>query len=381
MNKVNSKSDSIMAHGDQSADFVELFFDLVFVFAITKITHLTAKHIDIPHLFQSMVVFWLIWWAWTQFTWTLNAANTKHYIVRLCTLIATGVAFVMASEIHQAFDAGVLWFVFPYLAVKALGFGLHLRVTPVEGGHRAAVAGFIIISFSGIVAVIVGAYSDPSFRAWWWLSAILMDLMAGFIGGRAEGWKVEARHFAERHALIVIIALGESLIVAASAVSMNHLSQDLIISCLLAVLITCLLWWSYFAWIQEHMEARLDKLIGEPRARLSRDAYSFIHFPLICGIIGIAIGFEKILGHPDDTLSTQTAIALVGGFVLFVGSTAAAVWVSSRTLLIPRLFLLVSAVAIPLSIGRNPNLALGVIVIGLTFINIFEWTKCRHFAK
>ena len=102
MSKLTSTSDSIMAHGDQSVDFVELFFDLIFVFAITKITHLTAKHIDIQHIFQSLVVFWLIWWAWTQFTWTLNAANTRHHIVRLLTLVATGIAFVMATATDRA---------------------------------------------------------------------------------------------------------------------------------------------------------------------------------------------------------------------------------------------------------------------------------------
>jgi low temperature requirement protein LtrA len=149
----------------------------------------------------------------------------------------------------------------------------------------------------------------------------------------------------------------------------------------LAVFVTCLLWWSYFAWIQEHMEMCMDKLAGERRARLGRDAYSFIHFPLICGIIGIAIGFEKILGHPHDPLSTQTAIALGGGFVLFIGATAASVWVASRTLLVPRLLLMVSAAAIPAAINRSPNLALGLIVIGLAFINTLEWRKCRHFAN
>jgi len=382
LSQLTSTSDSILASGDQSADFVELFFDLIFVFAITKITHLTAKNLDIPQIFQSLVVFWLIWWAWTQFTWTLNTANTRHHIVRLCTLIATGLAFVMATATDRAFDAGVLWFVIPYLAIKALGAGLHFRVSPVEGGHRAAVAGFMILSVSGIVAIIAGAYSDPSVRAWWWLGAIILDMVTGFISGRSQGWRMQPRHFAERHGLIVIIALGESLIVVASAIYGEHISQELIISCLLAVLITCLLWWSYFAWIQEHMEERLNKLKDAAQARLGRDAYSFIHFPMICGIIGIAIGFEKILGHPHDPLSTQIAIAMGGGIVLFIGSTAASVWASSRTLLISRLLLLlILAVAIPATIGRSPNLSLGLIVIGLTFINTLEWKKSRHFAK
>jgi low temperature requirement protein LtrA len=381
MSKSASIPDPITAPDDQSADFVELFFDLVFVFAITKVTHLTAKHIDVPHVFQSLVVFWLIWWAWTQFTWTLNTANTGHHIVRLVTLIATGVVFVMATAIPQAFDAGVLWFVLPYLAVRALGFGLYLRVTPEEGGRRAAVAGFIILSLSGIVTVLAGAFSDPSFRAWWWLGAIVLDMIAGFIGGRAEGWRMEPRHFTERHGLIVIIALGESLLVAASAVKVDHLSREMMFSCLMAVVITCLLWWSYFAWIREHMEERLEQLQGESQARLGRDAYSFIHFPLICGIIGISIAFEKILGHPHDPLSTQTALALGGGYALFIGSTAAAVWVSSRTLLVPRIVIMVSAAAILAMVSRSPNLALGFITVGLAAVNMLEWAKCRHFAK
>ncbi len=107
------------------------------------------------------------------------------------------------------------------------------------------------------------------------------------------------RCFLHHHyGLIIIIALGESLIVAASAVIGNERSPDLIVSSGFAVLLTCLLWWSYFAWTQEHIEEALLKEAGAVRARLGRDIYSFLHFPLVCGIIGIAIGFEKILGHP-----------------------------------------------------------------------------------
>ena len=140
-----SLSRPLVAPSEQRADFVELFFDLVFVFAITKITYLTAHAVDLEHILRSLLILWLIWWAWSQFTWTLNAADTRQPEVRMATLIATVVTFVMASAIDQAFDVGVMWFAIPYIVLKALGMGLFLRVTP-QGSHRVAVARMALLS-------------------------------------------------------------------------------------------------------------------------------------------------------------------------------------------------------------------------------------------
>jgi low temperature requirement protein LtrA len=179
--------------------------------------------------------------------------------------------------------------------------------------------------------------------------------------------------------LIIIIALGESLIVAASAISAQERSQDLIMVGGLAVIVTCLLWWSYFAWIHEHLEEYFSRKSGGEQARLARDAFSFIHFPLICGIIGIAIGFEKILHHPHDLLSIPVACALGGGYVLFIGFTAASVWRSSNLILLPRLIILIlSIVGVALSVGQPPQLALSIISASLVLLIFIEWKKCRH---
>jgi low temperature requirement protein LtrA len=376
-----SAKNTLFETRDKSADFVELFFDLVFVFAITKITHFTAKHLDVEHVLKSLVIFWLIWWAWTQFTWTLNSSNTRHPIVRMITLVATAVAFVMATATDRAFDSGVMWFAVPYLLIKALGLGLQFSVSADENGQRTAVAGFAAISMTGLAAVLAGAFADPSIRIYWWLAAILLDLAAGFIGGRSQGWDIKPKHFAERHGLIIIIALGESLIVAASAIAINELSTDLLVSGGLAVAVTCLLWWSYFAWTREHLEENLVKKKGALQAQVGRDVYSFFHFLLVFGIIGIAIGFEKILGHPHDTLTLPVAIALEGGILLFVGFTGAAAWRASGMILLPRFVILtVSAFAFFLSVGKNPSLALAITTVSLMLIVIVEWAKCRHSA-
>ena len=377
MAKTSQTRNSYVPDDEQGADFVELFFDLVFVFAITRITHLTVEHLSVSQVLKSVLIFWLIWWGWTQFTWALNAADTRNPEVRMVTLIATAVAFVMATATDQVFGAGVMWFAVSYIIIRLLGLGLFLRVTPSGEDHRSAVVGWAILSLAGMFAVLCGALVDETARVWWLLATVMLDMIAGFIAGRAQGWYLRTRHFVERHGLIVIIALGESLIVAASAVIGNERSPDLIISSGFAVLLTCLLWWSYFAWTHEHIEEALLKEAGAVRARLGRDIYSFMHFPLVCGIIGIAIGFEKILGHPHDPLSLPVAAALGGGVFLFMSFTAASVWKSTGIILMTRLVILVaSMVGVFLSIGYNPGLALGIISVSLTVTVVIEWDRC-----
>jgi low temperature requirement protein LtrA len=378
MKRIFLASKNLVSPVEQGADFVELFFDLVFVYAVTRITAFSAHNLDTFHILQAMLIFWLIWWGWTQFSWSLNAANTRMAEVRMMVLIATGVAFVMASSVGEAFGTGVMWFALPYVIIRTIGLVLYTRVIPNIKGTRARVFAFTIPSIVGLIAVMAGAIADPSQRIWWWLSAIAFDILAGYLGGRAEGWDLNPGHFAERHGLIVIIALGESLIVAATAVGSQERSQELIIAGGLAVLVTCLLWWSYFSWIKEHLEEHLSRESGRKQASLARDAYSILHFPLLCGIIGMAVGFEKIMGHPQDLLSIPVAIALCGGYVFFIGCTALSVWRLSKLLLLPRMIILIiSAIGVGISVGQPPYIALIIIAISLSLLIIIEWKRCH----
>ena len=378
MKNILLRNKNLVSPSEQSADFVELFFDLVFVYAITRITSLTANHLDSRHVLQSLLIFWLIWWAWSQFTWTLNSANTKLAEVRLIVLIATGVTFVMASSTDLVFTEGVMWFAIPYVLIRIIGLALNIIVSPNLNGQRSAVIGFALVSITGLIAVLAGAMVNPSLRIIFWLAAILLDMLAGYIGGKSEGWSLQSKHFGERHSLIVIIALGESLIVAATAVAGQERSQDLMLAGGLAVIVTCLLWWSYFSWISDFLEEKFSKKSGSDQAKTGRDAYSFMHFLIICGIVGIAIGFEKILHHPHDLLKVPVAFALGIGYLLFIGFSITAVWRTSKIVLLPRLLILIiSLIGIVLSVGYSPLMVLGIISIGLTFINIIEWKKCR----
>jgi len=379
MSRIFSPVQQLVSPHEQGADFIELFFDLVFVYALTRLTGITAHHLDLEHILQSVLIFWLIWWAWTQFTVALNAANTRLAEVRLVVLAATGVAFIMATSISEAFGAGVLAFAIPYIVIRVLGIGLYLRVTTSLKGRKTAIRVFILMSTTGLTAVLVGAFVDPSQRIWWWLAAILLDMLAGFVAGRLEGWEVHPKHFAERHGLIVIIALGETLIVAASAVSNWKLAQEVLLAGGLTVLITCLLWWSYFAWINEHLEEYFSLKTGSKQNTMARDVYSFMHFPIVAGIIGFAVGFELILAHTQDLLTAPVSAAIGGGFVLFVGFTGAAIYRASKIVLVPRAMVLVlTCVGVFMSVGHPPQLILYILTGSLILLIIIEWNKCRH---
>jgi low temperature requirement protein LtrA len=278
----------------------------------------------------------------------------------------------MAASTDAAVADGGRWFGASYVAVRLLGLGLYLRVSRLE--ERVAVMRFATASLLGLGVVAVGAVMEPPQRIWWWSAAIVLDLVAGYIGGKAQGWDVRVKHFVERHALIVIIALGESLIVAAGSVSGGDRSGSLIMAGALALLLTCLLWWTYFSWVREHLEHHLANVSGTARTQVGRDAFSFLHFPLVCGIIGIAVAFEKILGHADDPVTLPVAAALGGGALLYLGATAAAVWRVSGRVLLPRIAVaMATAGALVFTVGRAPCLALAGVVVGALLVVGFEW--------
>jgi low temperature requirement protein LtrA len=372
---------SLASPEGQGATFVELFFDLVFVFAVTQVTHYTAEHLDLGGILRSVLVFWLIWWAWTQFTWALNAADTDHHQVRLGTLVSTGVAFVMAASVEQAFGSGgeALWFALPYVAVRLLGLGLYYRVaaTPEQ---RSAVLVFALASLTGLTAVLAGALAPPTLRAWFWLGAVILDLGAAGLAGRRMGWNLHTEHFAERHGLIVIIALGESLIIAGAAVAADERTGGFVAVGAAALAATCLLWWTYFGWVKDALEERLVCAPERLQAPMARDAYSLWHFPLVCGIIAYAVGVEGVFAHPDERVAPGVAIALGSGVLLFVLSTAAALWRAAGKLLVRRaMMVMATAVVIvaPAVTGRaGPVLLLVTICIGLGAIVTVEHFRC-----
>ncbi len=364
---------------DQGATFVELFFDLVFVFAITRVTHYAAHHMDAHGLVRSLIVFWLIWWGWTQFTWALNAANTEHHHVRLGTLIAVGFAFVMAVSVENAFmlpTEGAIWFASSYVAVRVLGLGLYYRVAS-DAHQKASIVTFSLLSLLGLATVLAGSLVDPYLRDWIWLGAIALDLGAAWVVGNSGCWALHAAHFAERHGLIIIIALGESLIVAGSALT-SEVSGATMAAGALAVFMACLLWWTYFGWVADVLEEHLIGQTDRARVRLGRDAYTFWHFPLVSGIVALAVGFETAL-HPTDYTLTRTAAAVGLGLTLFLVSTAGALHRAVGCVLWNRLIVLVLMLGgLAVSTSSSTHQILGVACAGLAVIVTIEQITIRR---
>ena len=363
----------------QAVTFVELFFDLVFVFAVTEVTALTAHHLDPAGVARSGVLFWLIWWAWTQFTWTLSPADTQHPRVQALTLVASGVAFIMAASVTGAFGDQALWFAIPYVVIRSIGIGLQVRLDQERAGVGVGLSmAWVSLSLVGLVVVLIGALAPVGARPWIWLGAILVDLAAAGASSRNAVWDLSPAHFSERHGLFVIIALGESLIIAGSAVSDEARTADLVLAAGAALVVACLLWWTYFGWLKEAVEHGFAGVPPEQLGPTARDAYSLAHFPLIGGIIGFAAAVEEIVLHPDEPAAGPVIAALAIGILLFVGSSAFALWRTTGEVLRGRLVIVgVTVAAVALVASAAPVWPLAAVAVGLAAIVATEHGRQR----
>jgi low temperature requirement protein LtrA len=363
---------SIVSPDDQRVTFVELFFDLVFVFCITQVVGLLHGHVDLHAAGSALLVFWLVWWAWTQFTWALNAANTEHPRVRVITLSATAIAFFLAVGIPGALGDGALWFAVPYVLVRIVGLLAYYWVAWSDPDQRRAVLVFGSFSVTGLLAVVAGAMLGGSAQYWCWAAAILLDLMAAAVGGQLEGWNLHPDHFVERHGLIVIIALGETLIVAAAGLSDAPRTPVALATAVLAVAVTGGLWWTYFGHVRSSFEHALAATDGHARSAMARDTFSVLHFPMLCGVIAMAAATEAALAHPHEPFAPDLRVALGAGAVLFVCGTAAAVWRAAGHLLFWRCVVAVAFAVAVIALSGPPFLSLSLVLAMLIAIGVIE---------
>lgn len=308
---------------DQSVTFVELFFDLIFVFAVTQIVQVIHHHLAWGEVGHGVVLFWLVWWAWTQFTWALNSADTTHPGVEAAMLAATAVTFAMAIAIPSSFTTDGLWFAATYAVVRIIGLAVYGRVAWEHAEKRAPLRRFVVLSVPGLIAVIAGGATAGDGRAWWWAAAVALDIAAASLAGSAEGWDIRPDHFGERHGLFVIIALGESLIVAATGLSGTDHDAATLITGALALVTTCSLWWLYFTGTKPRLDHAIASRAGAERTRAARDAYSILHFPILFGVVLIAVAVEEAVTHASDPLTGGARLALASGLLLFIGGSDA----------------------------------------------------------
>jgi low temperature requirement protein LtrA len=372
---------AIVSPASQKVTFVELFFDLVFVFCVTQVVGVFHGVITWQVMGEGVLIFWLVWWAWTQFTWALNAADTTHHLVQLATLGATAVAFFMAVAIPGAFHGRALWFAVPYVVGRVIGLMLYAWVAAAaDQRQHAAVRIFTISSLGGLIAVLMGAWLGGAVQYWFWGAVIPLDFIAASVGGKQESWNLNADHFGERHGLFVIIALGETLIVAAGGVTDTSWTAHVLVVALLAVGITCALWWTYFTRAKPALDRALEEHHGAAQSTMARDVFSLLHFPMVCGIIACAVATEYSVSHPRDALPLELRIAVALGLLLFVGGMCVAMWRARKARLGARALLTAATAVIVVAVGSvSPAVTLAIALVGVAAVAAWEQVRWRRF--
>jgi low temperature requirement protein LtrA len=314
---------------------VELFFDLVFVFAVTQLSHTLLKDLSLGAALQVGMLFFTTWWVWIYTAWVTNALDPDRKPVRIALFVLMVVGLMMSISIPQAFgDKGWLF----AGAVVAQQVGRSLFARWAAGDNASLRRNFTrIAAWTATSAVfwLLGAAADPSQRAAIWAVAIAIELLGPPLYfwtpllGRSTSadWNVEGSHMAERSALFVIIALGESLLVTGATFAELPFSVPGTAIFLLAVLGTVLMWWLYFD--QGAEDGHHHLLHAKDPGRHARNTYTYLHVPLVAGIIVNAVGDELVQAHPDHADPAAMTV-IVGGPLLFLCGTMLFKWVNRR---------------------------------------------------
>src|SRR3954447_12382298 len=304
--------------GEERVSPLELFFDLVFVLSFTQVTLKMADNPGWESLGEGLLILAAVWWAWSAYGWLTNSIDPDRSANRLCMFAAMGAMLVVSLSIPDAFgDRGVL-FGCAYFFVRALQLVLYVRNTPgaSEDGDLQAILklapGFLL----GSALLIVAGLLDGGARTSVWILAILVDWSTPLFFGTEE-FHLDPAHFAERHGLIVLIALGESVLAIGAAAGIT-LSAGQVFAALFGIVAVAALWWAYFDVVAIVAERRLTEAPPGEQAPLARDAYSYLHFPLIAGIVLLALGLKETLAQTGASLETVPAIALCAGPAIYL---------------------------------------------------------------
>jgi len=296
---------------------LELFFDLVFVFAITQVTSLLADDPTWGGVLRGMLVLTALWWAWTAYAWLTSTMDVDEGGVRLAMLASMGAMLVVALAVPGAFGDDAVLFGAAYLLVRLL----HLVLYAIVGRHDpdlvGAVARFAPTAVLGASLLGLAGFLDGDERVAVWLAALAIDYVGPAVIGAGRGWRIAPEHFAERHGLIILIALGESIIAIGVGVGFE-LVTGVVVAAALGIVVVSALWWLYFDVAAILARTRLMQASGVEQARLARDSYSYLHLPMVAGIVLFALGLKVTLGDVAAGLDTVPAVGLCGGAALYL---------------------------------------------------------------
>ena len=296
---------------------LELFFDLVFVLAITQCTALMSHHPSWSGLAQGLLVLGMLWWAWVGYAWLTSVIDPEEGAVRLVMFGAMAALLIVSLCVPEAFGHLALVFALAYGAVRIAHIGLFMLASPEDDALRHSVLGLAASTAVAIILLASASLFDGLAQGALWALALLLDMGGPYLFG-SEGWKLVPGHFSERHGLIVIIALGES-IVAIGVAAAGALTLGIGTAAVLGVALAAALWWIYFDVVAIVSGRRLvDAEPGRVQNEMARDSYSYLHLLIVAGIVLVALGLKKTIGHFDDHLDAVPAFALLGGVAIYL---------------------------------------------------------------
>jgi low temperature requirement protein LtrA len=309
--------DDRQAEREQRVTPLELFFDLVVVFAITQVTSFLSRDPTSGGLLRGLLLLGALWWAWAAYAWLTNTLDPEEGAVRLAVLSAIAAMLIVSLAAPGAFGADAVTFGVAYFVVRAL----HLVLYAIAGrGDRDLFRAVVRIVPAATLApalLVVAGFLDGSARVPLWGAALAIDYL-GVLLGHMRGWRVSPEHFVERFGLIVIIALGESIVAIGVGAAGLPLDRGVIAAALLGITVAACLWWSYFDWVVFIGQATLAEATGTRRAALARDLYSYLHLPMVGGIVLFAFGLKTTLADVGGSLGSVPAVGLVGGIALYL---------------------------------------------------------------
>jgi low temperature requirement protein LtrA len=357
---------------------LELFFDLVFVLALTQCTALMSKTTTWEGVGQGLLVLGVLWWAWVGYAWLTSLVDPEEGTVRFAMFGAMATLLVVSLCVPQAFGRLGGLFAGAYAIVRIAQLVLFRIGARGDAMLQRSITGLVVGAGIGVSLLAVASFADGAEQAALWALALLLDMLGPYLFG-SQGWKLAPAHFAERHGLIVIIALGES-IVAIGAGSQVGVDAGVVAASVLGVAIAAALWWLYFDVVALVAERRLTNAApGRERNEIARDSFSYLHFPMVAGIVLLALGLKKALGHVDSPLDTVPAAALLGGTAVYLFAHVAFRWrnvhrFSSQRLLTGLLLLAL----IPLAVEIAALATLALVSVVLAALIAYETT---HFAE
>jgi low temperature requirement protein LtrA len=295
---------------------LELFFDLVFVLALTQCTALMAAEPTWTGLGKGILVMGVLWWSWVAYAWLTSVVDPEEGAVRLVMFAAMAGLLVVALCVPDAFGDEALLFAIAYGFVRGAQLALYLLAARDDRALRQSILGLAGGTALGVALLVTAAFADGWVQGGLWLLALLLDMGEPYLFG-AEGWKLVPHHFAERHGLIIIIALGES-IVAIGVGSEAGVDAGVVAAAVLGIAVAAALWWLYFDVVALLAERDLARLEGRELNERARDAYSYLHFPMVAGIVLTALGMKKTLAEVGESLDVVIATAMLGGVAVYL---------------------------------------------------------------